>query len=63
MVETFSRSFEMCTKDGDVNSIMCSYNRVNGIPTCANPNLLNQTIGAEWNLHGYNLSHTITLIS
>ncbi|KAJ6917278.1 hypothetical protein NC652_019600 [Populus alba x Populus x berolinensis] len=34
---------------------MCSYNRVNGIPTCADPKLLNQTIRGDWDLHGYNI--------
>ncbi|KAJ4835776.1 hypothetical protein Tsubulata_049596 [Turnera subulata] len=53
MVETFLRPFEMCIKEGDVSSIMCSYNRVNGIPTCADPKLLNQTIRGVWDLHGY----------
>ncbi|KAJ4835985.1 hypothetical protein Tsubulata_022939, partial [Turnera subulata] len=53
MVETFLRPFEMCIKEGDVSSIMCSYNRVNGIPTCADPKLLNQTIRRDWDLHGY----------
>ncbi|KAJ6741054.1 SUGAR HYDROLASE-RELATED [Salix purpurea] len=56
MVETFLRPFEMCVKDGDVSSIMCSYNRVNGIPTCADPKLLNQTIRGDWDLHGYIVS-------
>ncbi|KAJ9168829.1 hypothetical protein P3X46_020313 [Hevea brasiliensis] len=53
MVETFNRPFEMCVKDGDASSLMCSYNRVNGIPTCADPKLLNETVRGEWNLHGY----------
>ncbi|KAK2642778.1 hypothetical protein Ddye_024541 [Dipteronia dyeriana] len=56
MVETFLRPFEMCVKEGDVSSVMCSYNRVNGIPTCADPKLLNQTIRGEWDLHGYIVS-------
>jgi beta-D-xylosidase 4 len=33
MLETFQVPFEMCVKDGDVRSVMCSYNRVNGIPS------------------------------
>ncbi|KAF6172220.1 hypothetical protein GIB67_024842 [Kingdonia uniflora] len=53
MVETFLLPFEMCVKEGDVASVMCSYNRINGIPTCADPKLLNQTIRERWNLHGY----------
>ncbi|KAF8392685.1 hypothetical protein HHK36_023034 [Tetracentron sinense] len=53
MLETFLRPLEMCVKDGDVSSVMCSYNRVNGIPTCADPKLLKDTIRGEWDLHGY----------
>ncbi|KAJ4824124.1 putative beta-D-xylosidase 5, partial [Turnera subulata] len=56
MVETFLRPFEMCVKEGDVSSIMCSYNRVDGIQACADPKLLNQTIRGEWDLHGYIVS-------
>nr|GMD06537.1 beta-xylosidase/alpha-L-arabinofuranosidase 1-like [Ipomoea batatas] len=56
MLETFLKPFEMCVKDGDVASVMCSYNRVNGIPTCANPKLLKDTIRGEWDLHGYIVS-------
>ncbi|WCJ43056.1 beta-xylosidase 1 [Euphorbia peplus] len=56
MVETFLLPFEMCVKEGDVSSVMCSYNRVNGIPTCADPKLLNQTIRGDWDLHGYIVS-------
>ncbi|KAI3410324.1 Fn3_like domain-containing protein [Psidium guajava] len=56
MVETFLRPFEMCVKNGDVSSVMCSYNRVDGIPTCADPNLLKDKIRGEWDLHGYIVS-------
>ncbi|KAK6265198.1 hypothetical protein QUC31_016035 [Theobroma cacao] len=53
MVETFNRPFEMCVKDGDVSSVMCSFNRVNGIPTCADAYLLKKLVREDWNLHGY----------
>ncbi|XP_022764445.1 beta-xylosidase/alpha-L-arabinofuranosidase 1-like [Durio zibethinus] len=53
MVETFLRPFEICVKDGDVSSIMCSYNRVNGIPTCADAALLKETIRKKWKFNGY----------
>ncbi|KAL7211477.1 hypothetical protein ACSBR2_014359 [Camellia fascicularis] len=56
MKETFLRPFEMCVKEGDVTSVMCSYNRVNGIPACADPKLLKDTIRGEWDLHGYIVS-------
>ncbi|KAK6234445.1 hypothetical protein QUC31_006851 [Theobroma cacao] len=56
MVETFLRPFEMCVKDGDVSSVMCSYNQVNKVPTCADPILLKQTLREEWKLNGYIVS-------
>ncbi|KAL5995141.1 hypothetical protein ACLOJK_025199 [Asimina triloba] len=56
MVETFNRPFEMCVKEGDVSSVMCSYNRIDGIPSCADARLLSGTIRGEWNLHGYIVS-------
>ncbi|KAA8514956.1 hypothetical protein F0562_018257 [Nyssa sinensis] len=56
MLETFLKPFEMCVKDGDVSSVMCSYNRINGIPACADPKLLKDTIRGEWDLHGYIVS-------
>jgi beta-glucosidase-like glycosyl hydrolase len=56
MAETFLRPFEMCVRDGDASSVMCSYNRVNGIPTCADARLLSGTIRGDWQLHGYIVS-------
>ncbi|KAM4109129.1 hypothetical protein ACB094_03G098000 [Castanea mollissima] len=53
LAETFNRPFQMCVQNGDVSSVMCSYNRVNGIPACADPQLLKQTVRGDWNLHGY----------
>ena len=40
LVETFNPPFETCIRDARVASIMCSYNSVNGIPSCANRFLL-----------------------
>ncbi|XP_068655867.1 beta-xylosidase/alpha-L-arabinofuranosidase 1-like [Aristolochia californica] len=56
MVETFLRPFEMCVKDGDVSSVMCSYNKINGVPACADNRLLSEKIRGEWDLHGYIVS-------
>uniref|UniRef100_A0A7N0ZR99 Fibronectin type III-like domain-containing protein n=1 Tax=Kalanchoe fedtschenkoi TaxID=63787 RepID=A0A7N0ZR99_KALFE len=56
MKETFLKPFEMCVKEGDVSSVMCSYNRVNKIPACADVELLKNTIRGKWNLHGYIVS-------
>ncbi|XP_043692296.1 beta-xylosidase/alpha-L-arabinofuranosidase 1-like [Telopea speciosissima] len=56
MVETFNRPFEMCIREGDVVSVMCSFNNVNGIPACSDPKLLRETIRGEWGLNGYIVS-------
>eukprot|EP00035_Acanthoeca_spectabilis_P002874 m.90030 g.90030 ORF g.90030 m.90030 type:complete len:56 (-) comp11803_c0_seq1:1613-1780(-) len=32
---------------------MCSYNAMNGVPTCADHNLLSTTARNTWNFNGY----------
>ncbi|KAG2697614.1 hypothetical protein I3843_07G114400 [Carya illinoinensis] len=54
--DTFDVPFKMCVKEGKVASVMCSYNQVNGVPTCADPNLLRKTIRGVWHLDGYIVS-------
>ncbi|GJN38523.1 hypothetical protein PR202_gb27574 [Eleusine coracana subsp. coracana] len=56
MAETFLRPFEACVRDGDASSVMCSYNRINGVPACADARLLSGTIRTDWRLHGYIVS-------
>ncbi|EEF47284.1 probable beta-D-xylosidase 2 [Ricinus communis] len=56
MKDTFDVPFRMCVKEGKVASVMCSYNQVNGIPTCADPNLLRKTVRTQWGLNGYIVS-------
>ncbi|CBI25988.3 unnamed protein product, partial [Vitis vinifera] len=56
MTETFLRPFEMCVKEGDTSSVMCSFNNINGIPPCADPRFLKGVIREQWNLHGYIVS-------
>ncbi|XP_068313687.1 beta-xylosidase/alpha-L-arabinofuranosidase 1-like [Pyrus communis] len=51
--DTFQPPFKSCVIDGNVASVMCSYNQVNGIPTCADPDLLAGVIRGEWKLNGY----------
>ncbi|MBA0563050.1 hypothetical protein Golob_008056 [Gossypium lobatum] len=51
--DTFDVPFKMCVQDGNVASVMCSYNEVNGVPTCADPNLLRNTVRGQWKLDGY----------
>ncbi|GAB4838320.1 Endo-1,4-beta-xylanase 2 [Ancistrocladus abbreviatus] len=54
--DTFQPPFKSCVVDGNVASVMCSYNQVNGKPTCANPDLLAGVIRGDWKLNGYIVS-------
>ncbi|GLU07282.1 hypothetical protein SLE2022_242460 [Rubroshorea leprosula] len=54
--DTFNVPFKMCVTEGNVASVMCSYNKVNGVPTCADPNLLKKTVRSQWGLNGYIVS-------
>jgi beta-glucosidase-like glycosyl hydrolase len=56
MAETFLRPFEMCVREGDASSVMCSFNLVNGVPACTDARLLSQTVRGDWGLHGYIVS-------
>ncbi|KAK4751875.1 hypothetical protein SAY87_020673 [Trapa incisa] len=50
--DTFQPPFKSCVIDGNVASVMCSYNQVNGKPTCADPDLLTGVIRGQWKLNG-----------
>lgn len=54
--DTYNVPFKACVMDGGVASVMCSYNQVNGKPTCADPDLLKGTIRGQWKLNGYIVS-------
>ena len=50
--EYYSRGFEACVKEGQVFTVMSSYNALNGIPTTASPFLLTELL-REWGFRGY----------
>lgn len=54
--DTYNVPFKACVVEGKVASVMCSYNQVNGKPTCADPDLLKNTIRGQWHLNGYIVS-------
>ncbi|KAL5054593.1 hypothetical protein RYX36_035275 [Vicia faba] len=54
--DTYQPPFKSCVIDGNVASVMCSYNQVNGKPTCADPDLLKGVIRGKWKLNGYIVS-------
>ncbi|KAL6531673.1 Endo-1,4-beta-xylanase 2 [Orobanche minor] len=51
--DTYQPPFKSCVVDGNVASVMCSYNQVNGKPTCGDPDLLFGVIRGQWKLNGY----------
>lgn len=51
--ELYLLPFEMSVKDGNVGSIMCSYNRVAGTYSCENEYLLNTVLRDQWGFKGY----------
>ncbi|KAH0631171.1 hypothetical protein JD844_005356 [Phrynosoma platyrhinos] len=52
---TFLPQFEACVQAGTF-SFMCSYNRINGVPACANTKLLTDVLRGEWGFQGYVVS-------
>ncbi|KAG6919304.1 hypothetical protein DXG01_007437 [Tephrocybe rancida] len=46
--EYYLPPFQSCVRDAKVASVMCSYNSVNGIPSCANSYLLQTILRDHW---------------
>ena len=49
-------AFEIGIKDSGVGTVMCAYNRVNGVYSCENNYLLNQALKKDWNFQGWVMS-------
>ena len=56
LFDTYLPQFEMAVKDARVDSVMCSYNRVDGLPACSSPRLLDDILRKQWNFQGYVVS-------
>jgi beta-glucosidase len=54
--EFYSRGFEVCVKEGQVFTVMSSYNALNGIPTTASRFLLTDLLRERWGFRGYVVS-------
>jgi beta-glucosidase len=48
--------FEMAVKESGVGSVMCAYNKVNGVYACENDTLLNGIVKGEWGFKGWIIS-------
>ncbi|CAF1005974.1 unnamed protein product [Adineta steineri] len=56
LIETYMPPFETCIRDAKVASIMCSYNAVNGVPSCANKFILETIARESYHLDGFVVS-------
>ncbi|XP_057820324.2 probable beta-D-xylosidase 7 isoform X2 [Cryptomeria japonica] len=53
LLDTYQPPFKSCVEQGHASGIMCSYNRVNGVPPCADYDLLTNTARHDWGFQGY----------
>jgi beta-glucosidase len=49
-------AFEIAVEDANVQSVMCSYNLLNGTWACENPYLLTQVLKGDWGFTGFVMS-------
>jgi beta-glucosidase len=54
--EIYLPAFETAVKQAKTGSVMCSYNRVNGVYACENPTLLNGILKRELGFDGFVMS-------
>ncbi|XP_055802877.1 probable beta-D-xylosidase 6 [Solanum dulcamara] len=52
MEDTFQPPFRSCIQQGKASCLMCSCNSVNGVPTCADEELLDK-VRTDWGFDGY----------
>jgi beta-glucosidase len=56
MEDTYLPAFRAAVIEGQAESVMCAYNRVNGEPACANKFLLEDQLRRAWMFKGYVVS-------
>ncbi|HLK67534.1 MAG TPA: glycoside hydrolase family 3 C-terminal domain-containing protein [Bryobacteraceae bacterium] len=56
LAETYLPAFKAAILEGKADSVMCAYNRVDGVPACASLDLLQKRLRGEWNFQGYIVS-------
>jgi len=54
--ESYLPHFETAVREAGAYSVMCAYNRVDGLPACASPKLLDDILRKQWNFPGYVVS-------
>jgi beta-glucosidase len=53
MRETDLLAFEIAIKESEVGTVMCAYNRINGLYACENGYLLNDVLKKAWDYKGW----------
>ncbi|KAL6660639.1 hypothetical protein ACP70R_001674 [Stipagrostis hirtigluma subsp. patula] len=53
MADTYNPPFRSCVVEGKASCVMCAYTSINGVPSCANADLLTKTFRGTWGLDGY----------
>ncbi len=56
MYETYLPAFKTLVKEGNVESVMGAYNRVNGEPACGSVTLLQEILRKDWKFMGHVVS-------
>jgi len=51
--DTYLPAFRGTVVEGQADSVMCVYNAVDGVPGCANTDLLEKTLREAWRFQGY----------
>ncbi|MGO8787186.1 MAG: glycoside hydrolase family 3 C-terminal domain-containing protein [Terriglobia bacterium] len=51
--DTYLPAFRATVVEGHADSVMCSYNAVDGVPACASKFLLQTTLRDDWKFQGY----------
>jgi beta-glucosidase len=54
--DTYLPAFRAAIVEGKADSVMCAYNAVDGIPACANTELLQKQLRDNWKFQGYVVS-------
>ncbi|EDQ86438.1 uncharacterized protein MONBRDRAFT_28325 [Monosiga brevicollis MX1] len=54
--EHYMPAFDACINEAKAMHVMCSYNALNGYPTCGDPGLLNGILRSRWNWTGFVVS-------